>query len=507
MGNFSTEIVSSTGTEVDFLKAIYKYIVTDEKIGSGITCSITKWDDTESDYITINDAESTDIEIIYNKYTTIKFWLDTNIALIFQSYPTNDRVWNADSNNASNGCNITLIVNNTTVFDKTLNQRTWYDDASGLVSCISFVAPAYTYGTWKYLYPTMNAERKFRFSKYIDNNVFILWINSYSSTSFKDSGGVSIIKFRDTDLTWRWSGYTGPSPIENSSIYDSDGVNPATLSTIFSYEARNGYLDYISHSSFVSGSTKVFTSADIFDCSAVNIGDTFLLDDTHSYMAIGTHSLVPIDYNIIPPLIDKTITENGTYSAKDDGASGYSEVTVNVISYKNYIKFNGEGIMLPWSINSDYKIEVTFHETTYYNDSAIIGNSISPSDMHLTEYNNKYYFLQSRNGETNYGTWSAGEHTFIYNNGSGKNTLDGTVVSNFTPYNYSSALYSIGCRGGINSNVYNGWIKSYKIYSISQDELIHDLRPAIVAGYHCFIDVIDNAIYSNNSIQAVDTIT
>lgn len=305
MGNFSTEIVSSTGTEVDFLKAIYKYIVTDEKIGSGITCSIIKWDDTESDYITIDDAESTDIEIIYNKYTTIKFWLDTNIALIFQSYPTNDRVWNADSNNASNGCNITLIVNNITVFDKTLNQRTWYDDASGLVSCISFVAPAYTYGTWKYLYPTMNAERKFRFSKYIDNNVFILWINSYSSTSFKDSGGVSIIKFRDTDLTWRWSGYTGPSPIENSSIYDSNGTNLTTLSTIFSYEAQNGYLDYISHSSFVSGSTKVFTSADIFDCSAVNIGDTFLLDDNHSYMAIGTHSLVPL------------ITDGFTLSLKD----------------------------------------------------------------------------------------------------------------------------------------------------------------------------------------------
>ena len=123
-------------------------------------------------------------------------------------------------------------------------------------------------------------------------------------------------------------------------IYDSNGTNPATLSTIFSYEARNGYLDYISHSSFVSGSTKVFTSADIFDCSAVNIGDTFLLDDNHSYMAIGTHSLVPIDYNIIPPLIDKTITENGTYSAKDDGASGYSEVTVDTREYVDLTSFD-----------------------------------------------------------------------------------------------------------------------------------------------------------------------
>lgn len=31
----------------------------------------------------------------------------------------------------------------------------------------------------------------------------------------------------------------------------------------------------------------------------------------------------------------KTITENGTYSAQDDGVDGYSEVTVNVNSNPN----------------------------------------------------------------------------------------------------------------------------------------------------------------------------
>ena len=33
---------------------------------------------------------------------------------------------------------------------------------------------------------------------------------------------------------------------------------------------------------------------------------------------------------VLPTLISKTITENGTYSAEDDGADGYDEVTVNV---------------------------------------------------------------------------------------------------------------------------------------------------------------------------------
>ena len=44
------------------------------------------------------------------------------------------------------------------------------------------------------------------------------------------------------------------------------------------------------------------------------------------YRSSGTVTPVPIQ----PVLISKTITENGTYSAEDDDADGYDEVTVNV---------------------------------------------------------------------------------------------------------------------------------------------------------------------------------
>ena len=44
------------------------------------------------------------------------------------------------------------------------------------------------------------------------------------------------------------------------------------------------------------------------------------------YRSSGTVTPVPIQ----PVLISKTITENGTYSAEDDNADGYDEVTVNV---------------------------------------------------------------------------------------------------------------------------------------------------------------------------------
>ena len=42
------------------------------------------------------------------------------------------------------------------------------------------------------------------------------------------------------------------------------------------------------------------------------------------YRSSGTQTLIP------PTLISKTITANGTYTASDDGADGYDEVTVNV---------------------------------------------------------------------------------------------------------------------------------------------------------------------------------
>ena len=76
------------------------------------------------------------------------------------------------------------------------------------------------------------------------------------------------------------------------------------------------------------------------------------------------------------------------------------------IEYKNYLKFNGEGIILPWTINSDYKVEVTFYDTTYYNDRAVIGNDNSASYFHITEFSNRYYYQTSYNSESSFGSWS-----------------------------------------------------------------------------------------------------
>ena len=178
----------------------------------------------------------------------------------------------------------------------------------------------------------------------------------------------------------------------------------------------------------------------------------------------------------------------------------------NPLVYKNYAKFNGEGIILPWKLNSDYKIEVVFYETTYRNDACIIGNSYTSTRSHLTEYSNKYY-TSTGSSEGNFGTWSSGEHTFINNNGNNHNEFDGVEVTNYTPATDSGVSYTIGCRVNLTSNAYYGWIKSYKIYSISNGTLLHDLRPAEVLNQACLFDVVEKRAYYANNLQAVDTIS
>lgn len=184
-----------------------------------------------------------------------------------------------------------------------------------------------------------------------------------------------------------------------------------------------------------------------------------------------------------------------------NGGGGGSSVT-----YKNYIKFNGEGIFLPWSVNADYKVEVVFYETTYNNNTSVIGNTFSAQLIHLTSYSNKYY-CSSGNTEANFGSWSSGEHTFICSNGNNKNEFDTTEVTNYTPYTDNNIKYTLGCRGNsLTSNAYLGYIKSFKIYSLSNDTLLHHLRPCVVLNQSAFVDVIEGKIYCNQSIQALDTI-
>lgn len=174
---------------------------------------------------------------------------------------------------------------------------------------------------------------------------------------------------------------------------------------------------------------------------------------------------------------------------------------------KTYIKFNGTGLILPWTVNSDYKIVCVFHDTTYKNDSCITGSTGGwRYDPCIQQYGNRYEAGTANGGVcVSLGSWSVGEHTYINNNGNNQNELDG-VTGEYVP-NTSAYYYTIGCRGDAHSLTYENYIKSFKIYSLSTGDLLHDLHPCAVYNLAAFMDVADNnTLYTCSGLQAYDAI-
>jgi len=176
------------------------------------------------------------------------------------------------------------------------------------------------------------------------------------------------------------------------------------------------------------------------------------------------------------------------------------------IVYKNYIKFNGSGIRLPWTQDSDYKLECVFYEAEYHHDTCITGNSGGYTvGQYIAAYQNRFD-VGTGGGYSNLGAWASGEHTYINNDENDKSTLDGTASVNYTPTT-NGYYYTLGCRenGGMG---YYGYIKSFKIYSKTSGDLLHHLRPCTISGASAFVDVADNnTLYFGTGLQAVDVIS
>ena len=178
-----------------------------------------------------------------------------------------------------------------------------------------------------------------------------------------------------------------------------------------------------------------------------------------------------------------------------------------IIQHKNYAKFNGtEGIKLPFTLNSDYKVTVDFYQTEYTSAENIIGNDVSTSYSHLTPYSGGYWASlgQSENLIPNL-TWSSGEHIWITNNGNNKNEFDGVEVQDYTPTTASGAHYTIGIRSS--SSIIRSYVKYYKIESISTGDVICELYPCLYDNVTpCLYDTVNKRFYYAEGLTVMDTI-
>lgn len=287
MGTFTTTAIESNGTEKDFFALIYAAI---KSIDENITMNLTQWDSEENDYVTINNATPSDIVYTMWKYVNYDFILDStnNVILRFQ---TNNSHKGWYEKVPSNCYNLGFYCGNQTLaVSENMDSATWRNDNQVL----AFIYPSEQGEQFADVGVNDRVARKIIFSKYVSDNICICWFGSYNVSDWKSSI-FSFTKFKDTNGNWKWAaGITGPSAFGLGNICDATGENIYDFSNMFSYEARTGYLDFISHTNFLSAGTKAFSSADIYDCTTVNFGDTLSLKDGANFLAIGSHSMVPL---------------------------------------------------------------------------------------------------------------------------------------------------------------------------------------------------------------------
>lgn len=195
--------------------------------------------------------------------------------------------------------------------------------------------------------------------------------------------------------------------------------------------------------------------------------------------------------------VNKTFYQN-------DGSGNFSTTP----KLKTYAKFtNGTGFKLPYKVNSDYKITVIFNQTVFTQDEPILDTAYnSPYYVRLVTYNNLYW-SSSGTSQNGWGSWSAGEHTFV-NNVNSKNIFDGNEVQNYTPtdanYYLTIGKVSETAARQITSNTY---YKLFKIESISTGDVICELKPAMDGTTACFYDTVNDTIYTANGLVVSDDIS
>jgi hypothetical protein len=287
MGTFTTTTIESNGTEKDFFALIYATI---KSIDENITMNLTQWDSEENDYVTINNAIPSDIVYTMWKYVNYDFILDsTNNAIL--RFQTNNSHKGWYEKVSSNCYNLGFYCGNQTLaVSENMNSATWRNDNQVL----AFIYPSEQGEGFADVGVNDRVARKIIFSKYVSDNICIYWFAPYNVSDWRSSM-FSFTKFKDTNGNWKWAaGITGPDIFGLGTICDATGENVYDFTNMFSYEARTGYLDFISHTSFLSGGTKAFSSSDIYDCTTVNFGDTLSLKDGANFLAIGSHSMVPL---------------------------------------------------------------------------------------------------------------------------------------------------------------------------------------------------------------------
>lgn len=154
----------------------------------------------------------------------------------------------------------------------------------------------------------------------------------------------------------------------------------------------------------------------------------------------------------------------------------------------DYIQMTGEQSIYTGVVPTNHFAECVFDSDEYNDDEHLFGTTGSSLYFHFSLYNNRYYW-GTNNGYGNYGPWTAGKHTLLFNYGADHQViLDGTVIGSGSEITSSVAL-KLGMRRVVN---FQGKYYSFNLTDRATGELVLQLVPCIrvsdsVAGMYDYV--------------------
>ena len=146
---------------------------------------------------------------------------------------------------------------------------------------------------------TESARRSFFFICVLSSMNSFVWIGDYNVTNIENAS-ITFGSISDTDNIRYGTGYSGCNP-ELATYYKSksDEENNVasgigyTVGNLFDYESEAGYIEYVSHVSFINADQEQFRSEEFMNCSEISQGRSIAISST-SYFSVGPHTLIAI---------------------------------------------------------------------------------------------------------------------------------------------------------------------------------------------------------------------
>lgn len=178
-----------------------------------------------------------------------------------------------------------------------------------------------------------------------------------------------------------------------------------------------------------------------------------------------------------------------------------------------YAICKNKGIVTDIPVNKNYKIEVKF-DAEDFNQESIFGTTNNSTYTHFTLYSNKYYF-GTGSTEFSFGSYTKGDHIFIYNDENSKCLFDGEIISDISVSDQPGYYYTIGCRTNNTNFVFYGKLYYIKMTDKNTNTLVHYLVPIdqtielnniynTPLYFQGIIDLITGKIYENKEWSIIE---